>query len=139
MKETEAGAEGGEPPDATLEAPPRLERLAIPLIVIGIVGIIAGSLLVTDCTPLTTAVPCTAANDTCLPSGVCPYAPLGVLVLTLAFAPVVAGLVGLWRRRSAEAGPHPEARPRGPAPDTDRTRREREADERRADRPRLRP
>ncbi len=138
MGETGAGAEGQEPPDGTLQPSPRLERLALPLIAIGIVGMIAGSLLVTDCTPLTNSIPCTAANDTCLPSGVCPYAPLGVLLLTLAFVPVVAGLVGLWRRRAFEAGPHSELPARGPPPDTERTRREREAEEQRTDRPRLR-
>ncbi len=114
---------------------PRLHAVAVPLVVVALISLVVGAVLLTACTPTSSTNPCVGTNGTCLPSGNCPYAPDGVVVLSVALILLVLGIVGLWRHHPREEGPHPEPASARPPPDTAMTRMEREQRERRESRP----
>lgn len=102
-------------------------KLSLVLILLGGLGLVVGALLLTDCQALTGGVPCSSAtSNTCLPSGNCPLAPVGVIVLSLSFLVLIAGIILRLGKRPEGEVPHPERPTRPRVPDTALTRMERE-------------
>jgi hypothetical protein len=112
-------------------SPHRGSRFALPLILGGGIAIPVAALLLIDCTPLPNGASCDSfTNSTCLASGICPYAPTGVVLLLVAFIALAIGIALYVGRRPEGEGPHPEEeRERKAVQETAMMRMEREREE----------